>query len=157
MYNRSLTSTDEWETPQWLFDKLSNIFHFDLDVCATAKNTKCVHFFNEEDNSLLQSWHARKCWMNPPYSRILEKFVEKAHDTMCNGGNVVALLPARTGTKWWYNYCRDVEVWFLKGRLKFENMGSTPVNCAPFPSALVFFNSKNNKCGQFSNRDPKTL
>lgn len=32
----------EWETPQDLFDKLNEEFHFSLDVCATPENTKKV-------------------------------------------------------------------------------------------------------------------
>ncbi|MFQ5582694.1 MAG: NAD(P)-dependent oxidoreductase [Mariprofundaceae bacterium] len=37
MLNKALftSRSDEWETPQWLFDKLNNRFEFALDVCET--------------------------------------------------------------------------------------------------------------------------
>jgi DNA N-6-adenine-methyltransferase (Dam) len=39
--------TAEWETPQPFFDKLHSEFHFTLDVCATAENTKCARPYQE--------------------------------------------------------------------------------------------------------------
>ena len=48
---------------------------------------------------------------------------------------MVCLLPARTDTRWWHDYCVKGEVMFLKGRLKFGDAD----NSAPFPSALVVF------------------
>ena len=57
---------------------------------------------------------------------------------VCGGGDadlVVCLLPARTDTAWWHDYCMKGEVQFIRGRLKF----GTARNAAPFPSALVIF------------------
>lgn len=50
------SKTDMWETPQNLFDRLNRVFHFDLDVCATAENAKCERYFTERDNGLEQPW-----------------------------------------------------------------------------------------------------
>ena len=52
----------------------------------------------------------------------------------------MALLPARTDTKWFHNYIYQqpsVELIFLKGRLKFGD----GKNSAPFPSMLAIFSS----------------
>lgn len=43
---------DTWETPQDFFDKLDDIFHFDIDVCATADNAKCSVYYTPEDDGL---------------------------------------------------------------------------------------------------------
>jgi hypothetical protein len=51
------------------------------------------------------------------------------------GATVVCLLPARTDTRWWHDYCSKGEVMLIKGRIKFGNSN----NCAPFPSAIVVF------------------
>jgi DNA N-6-adenine-methyltransferase (Dam) len=59
--------TAEWETPQPFFDKLHSDFHFTLDVCATAENTKWARFHTKSDNGLVQ-WTG-VCWLNPPYGR----------------------------------------------------------------------------------------
>ena len=79
------------------------------------------------------------CWMNPPYGRAIAKWVKKAFDTAAQGnGTVVCLLPARTDTAWWHDYCMQGEITFVRGRLKF---GDGP-NSAPFPSAVVVFSQK---------------
>lgn len=50
------SGSDEWETPQWVFDSLNAEFHFNLDVCATSANRKCERFFTPEEDGLKQSW-----------------------------------------------------------------------------------------------------
>lgn len=133
------SQSDMWETPQDLFDKLNEEFHFNLDVCAIASNAKCAAFYSPEQNGLIQPWYGR-CWCNPPYGRQVGKWVKKAYDTAYIDGNlVVMLLPARTDTKWFHEYIYGkAEIRFLKGRLKF---GSSK-NSAPFPSMIVIFEPK---------------
>ena len=48
--------SDEWSTPQDLFDKLNEEFKFTLDPCATSENAKCKRYFTAEQNGLLQDW-----------------------------------------------------------------------------------------------------
>lgn len=57
-----------WGTPQWLFNKLNNVFNFTLDVCAVLETAKCQNFYTPEINALEQQWKGT-CWMNPPYGR----------------------------------------------------------------------------------------
>ena len=129
------SNTCEWGTPQWLFDELNNEFHFELDVCANEYNHKCERYFDEEMDGLKQEWKGM-CYMNPPYGRQIGNWVKKAYESVVGGGTtVVCLLPSRTDTKWWHDYCMKGEIRFLKGRLKF-NDGKNP---APFPSAIVIF------------------
>lgn len=126
--------SDEWETPQAFFDELNQEFHFTLDVCATAENRKCLCYIPPELDSLSRSWHGR-CWLNPPYGRQIAKWVQKAYEESQKGRTVVCLLPARTDTRWFHEYCTKGEIRFIKGRLKFG--GCT--NSAPFPSMVVIF------------------
>lgn len=129
----------EWATPQVFFDKLNKVFNFHVDVCANAQNAKCDKFYTKEDNGLSKDWLGT-CWMNPPYGRgITGLWVQKAHlSAKLNNATIVALLPARTDTQWWHNYCKDADVFFVKGRLKF----GVSKNAAPFPSAVVIFRPK---------------
>lgn len=53
------SSTDEWATPQELFDKLNGAFHFTLDPCATPENAKCSKFYTREQDGLKQDWGGR--------------------------------------------------------------------------------------------------
>lgn len=145
MLNQGLFSsrTDMWETPQHVFDELNQEFRFDVDVCATKENAKCATFFSPEMDGLKQEWEGT-CWMNPPYGRQIHLWVKKAYESsLKNGVTVVCLLPARTDTKWWHDYCMEGEIRFIKGRLKFGD----GKNSAPFPSAIVIFGEKS-KGGQ---------
>jgi len=129
--------SEEWETPQSIFDRLNKVFSFTLDVCATRDNKKCQQFFSKQDDGLKQPWHDhRTIWMNPPYGHVIEQWMEKAYTESCKGCVVVSLVPARTDTKWWHSWVDGkAQVTFVKGRLKFG--GSK--NGAPFPSALVVY------------------
>lgn len=122
----------EWETPQWLFELLDDEFHFELDVCASPDNAKCLRYFTKEDDALQQDWHGI-CWMNPPYGREIKEWMAKATQSAESGATVVCLVPARTDTEWWWGNCIDGEIRFLKGRLTFESAGGP----APFPSAVI--------------------
>ena len=94
-------------------------------------------YFTEEIDGLSQEWTGI-CWMNPPYGRTIGKWMKKAYDSSLTGATVVCSVPARTDTNWWHDYAMKGDVEFIKGRLKFG--GSK--NSAPFPSAVVVFNSK---------------
>jgi len=129
------SNTDTWETPQSFFDELDREFKFEIDVCATAINAKCGKFYTPEIDGLSQKWEG-VCWMNPPYGRQIKAWVKKAYESFINNSaTVVCLLPARTDTAWWHDYCMKGEIRFIRGRLKFG--GSK--NSAPFPSAVVIF------------------
>ena len=139
MINQGLmtSKTDEWVTPQDLFDEFNAKFGFTLDPCATPENAKCEKFYTKEDDGLSRDWSGEVVFMNPPYGREIGKWVKKASE-IAGGGLVVALLPARTDTRWFHNYIykqTGVEIRFIKGRIKFG--GSK--NSAPFPSMVVIF------------------
>lgn len=129
------SATDLWSTPQDFFDKLNAVFCFETDVCALPENAKCSRFYTPEQDGLAQEWTG-VCWMNPPYGRAINAWVEKAYDSAkSNGATIVCLLPARVDTRWWHDYCAKGEVYFVKGRLKFGDSRDS----APFPSAVVVF------------------
>ncbi len=131
------SATDDWETPQNLFDELDKEFNFSIDVCASEKNAKCKKYFTKKDNGLTQKWKGN-CWMNPPYGDEISEWIEKAFNSAEEGAIVVCLVPARVDTNWWWDYCRYGEIRFLRGRLKFVG---APAN-APFPSAVIIFPNK---------------
>jgi phage N-6-adenine-methyltransferase len=58
----------EWETPREFFSEVNDVFHFNLDVCATRSNAKCGRYFTKAENGLTQTWNG-VCRMNPPYGR----------------------------------------------------------------------------------------
>lgn len=126
-----------WETPQPFFQRLGDEFRFDIDVCATVNNTKVPKFLLIIDNPLQQTWRGT-VWMNPPYGRVIAKWVQKAIEESRHGVTVVCLLPARTDTRWWHDYVmKAAEVRLIKGRLRFGNslkLGTIPVRTRYLPS-----------------------
>lgn len=137
--NKDLFSSakDDWETPQEFFDEWNAQFHFTLDVCANEKNHKCERFFNKEENGLEKDWGGETVWCNPPYGKTIGQWVRKCWtEAQKNKTKVVALLPARTDTRWFHDYVYGKAiVYFVKGRLKF----GTSKNSAPFPSMVCIW------------------
>lgn len=129
------SATDEWSTPQELFDTIAEAVHPTLDVCATAENHKCEKYFTREQDGLKQDWGGEIIWCNPPYGKNIGAWVERCAK---HKGLAVMLLPARTDTRWWQDHINDnpnAIVRFIRGRLKFGGAK----NPAPFPSAIVIF------------------
>lgn len=134
------SKSNEWTTPQHLFDELNREFNFTLDPCATDENAKCSKYFTIEDDGLSKDWSNDVVFMNPPYGREIKKWIKKAYEESLNGAIVVCLIPARTDTTYWHDFIFDKadDIKFLKGRLKFGNSK----NSAPFPSAIVVYEYK---------------
>ena len=130
------SSSDEWSTPQELFDELNAEFHFDLDPCATQDNAKCETFYTLQENGLEHSWGGCRVFCNPPYSEI-SKWVEKCYREGCKDNTtVVLLIPSRTDTRYFHNFIyQRTEIRFIKGRLRFGDKQDN----APFPSMIVIF------------------
>lgn len=135
-----ISKTDDWATPQALFDRLNAVHNFDLDAAASSTNHKVDKWFGLDHpdlwrrDGLTAEWDGERVWLNPPYGRILNEWVAKAADhVQRNKAEVVLLLPARTDTRWFHEYCVNHSVEFLKGRIKFGDSK----HGAPFPSIIV--------------------
>lgn len=142
------SKSNEWETPRWLFDILNQEFNFQLDAASTTENALCSKFFTQDSDALVVDWSQHKSiFLNPPYSRLIGKFIKKAYEESQKDCTVVLLIPARTDTRFWHDYCSKGEVRFIRGRLKFVNKafpswnkeGNFKSSPAPFPSAIVIF------------------
>lgn len=137
------SNDDSWTTPRDFFDKINSEFNFGLDAAALASSTLVPdnwygpdHPDSSRQDALVLDWNLdtnQPIWLNPPYGRTIKLWVNKADSIAKAGGIVVCLVPARTDTSWWHDYCIHHEIRFLRGRLKFGNQP----NCAPFPSALI--------------------
>ena len=127
--------TDEWPTPDWLFELLDREFRFTLDPCSSDANARCARHFTRREDGLAQDWTRHVVFMNPPYGREIGLWMRKAFASAQAGATVVCLVPARTDTAWWHAYAVHGEIRFLRGRLKFGKAAQG----APFPSAVVVF------------------
>ena len=124
------SATDQWATPQVVYDNIIDHLAIDpqWDLSADASNTKCPNFIDEKQDSLVTKWpDGEVCWLNPPYGNMLKKFALKCASEF-DGPNppakVVWLVPARTDTSWFNTlttHAKCSKVMFLKGRIKFGN------------------------------------
>jgi phage N-6-adenine-methyltransferase len=125
--------THEWETPPDFFAALDREFAFTLDAAASSDNAKCLIYY---DNFGLDLPWEGIVWCNPPYGTKIGKWVAKGYREAQKGSTVVMLIPSRTDTAWWHDYCmKAAEIRLVRGRLRFS--GAT-IN-APFPSAVIVF------------------
>lgn len=134
--NKGMMSSNsvEWATPKVLFEELNREFNFTLDPCCTKENAKCSKFYTIEDDGLSKDWSGEIVYCNPPYGKVITKWVQKCYEENQKGTTVVMLIPARTDTKYFHNYIYGKhEIRFIKGRLHF-NESKKP---APFPSMVV--------------------
>ena len=130
------SNSDEWATPQELFDSLNAEFRFNLDACATSENHKTEDYFTQAENGLIQSWGGRRVFCNPPYSKIKDWVKKAYYESFTPNTLIVLLIPARTDTQYFQEYIyHRAEIRFISGRLKF---GNAKYN-APFPIMLVIY------------------
>lgn len=132
---RQAGATDEWYTPPEILNALPR---FDLDPCAPVGGPMfhhCPYWWTKLDDGLSKPWFGH-VWLNPPYSAPLEWMKR-----MAEHGDGVALIFARTETRWWQDHVfgRADEIRFLRGRLKFVREDGTVGDSAPAPSALVAY------------------
>lgn len=99
--------SDEWQTPQVLFDELNTEFSFDIDLCATYYNAKLENFYTDYLNNIMGSKRSKDLeftlklnagvhFMNPPYSNP-RPFIEKAWEDSkyCK---IICLVPSAIKT-----------------------------------------------------------
>lgn len=121
--------TDHWSTPKGVYNELDKRFNFNDDPCPLNNN--------DGIDGLQRSW-GKSTFVNPPYSRLRD-WCKKAYEESQKGKVVVMLIPSRTDTRAWHDYCMKAdEIIFIKGRLKFGNAK----NSAPFPSAIIIFDGR---------------
>lgn len=145
----------DWWTPQAMREQVLATWPIGLDVAASRDNRLVENYLglDHEDPSrrdalawdhwaeLIPEDHF--AYANPPYTPkpVLSGFLSRAAATAAAGRGVVALVPASTGTTWWWENIIEAgaTVEFLRGRLAFEgphaNAGTGSV--APWGCALV--------------------
>ncbi len=140
------SESSEWGTPPNVAMPMLERFRFTRDVCAKRSNALVPRYWSRRDDALAQRWGRNprsRLWMNPPYGRGSRIWIEKAATAGCL---VVCLLPSRTDTVAWHKWVmHSEEILFVRRRITFlvprngrYYMAPAP---APFPSAIVVFNS----------------
>lgn len=111
-------ATNEWYTrPRYIAAAREVMGSIELDPASCAAANEIVQaerYFTKEQNGLLQEWHARSLWLNPPYGRTAKQqglhqssiklFVDKCLDAYRRGDVLQAIILATTevNAKWFY-------------------------------------------------------
>lgn len=132
--------TDVWLTPKSITDRIGS---FDLDPCSIDDHPWQIarYWWTESNNGMAKSWRGR-VWLNPPFGRQADKWVER----LAEHGNGIALLAARTETIAWFRnvWTKAHAVLFLKGRPHFHRRDGTRASFnSGAPIALIAYGSPN--------------
>jgi len=138
------SESPEWYTPKNIIDAVLDMFgEIDLDPCSNATgedaNVPAKMHFTETDDGLSRAWSG-KVYMNPPYGRIVAKWVEKLIHEYFEGDvtEAIALIAARTDTQWFNRLGKGGFMWCaIEGRVLFSGPAARG-NTAPFPSAIFY-------------------
>lgn len=128
------SQSSEWRTPPWLFKRFDDLYHFDLDACATEDNSLCgVQFYDidrkyqdQDAEGVAKMRSAIFC--NPPYdtkslTQISTHLIHVCQFAKDIHKRVVAVLlcPCKTDQEWWMNACYfATKICFIQGRLRFS-------------------------------------
>lgn len=134
--------SDYWNTPKELYNHIiNNLKYYDYNPANSF-----ITPFNYNANL----YYKDKIYINPPFS-ILSKheFIETIQELIMYENELLLLIPARTDTRYFHRLLElKPEIYFIKGRLKFNDKGT-----APFPSLIMMFNIKNtNEIKTFFNK-----
>lgn len=114
-------ATDVWLTPPEIIDALGP---FDLDPCAAVGQPwdTATRHLTIEDDGLAHDWHGF-VWCNPPFGPEAGKWL----DRMAEHRDGIALVPARTETRWFIRavWSSADAVLFLHGRPHFHRPDGT--------------------------------
>lgn len=126
----------EWYTPKHIIDAVIEVLgRIDIDPCAEPqKAVPALIHYTEKENGLIQEWNG-KVYMNPPYGRVINEWIDKLISEYKTGRTTeaIALVPGRIETKW-FRRLQAKYVCNIKGRLSFTENG----NSAPFPSVAIY-------------------
>lgn len=131
---------DEWLTPPAIISKLGP---FDLDPCSPINRPweTATNHFTINDDGLSKDWFG-KVWCNPPYGKSTGEWLNK----LCEHGNGIALIFARTETKLFFDYVwyNADAILFIEGRLFFHHVdGSRAKANSGAPSVLIAYGPEN--------------
>jgi hypothetical protein len=115
MKDRNLPHSDNWATPDYIYQPLNDEFSFNFDPCPLNPSP--------DVDGLLIEWGERN-FINPPYNvKGKAAFINKAVEEMKKGKLCVLLLPVSTSTKLFHDIIlKNISepIRFFKGRIKFK-------------------------------------
>lgn len=131
-------------TPPYILEPVRRALDgIDLDPCTEPDNpTGAAQYFTAENDGAAEPWDARAIYVNPPYSKARERWVNRCIEAASNGSRVVLLIPSHTDTRLFHKAVATAShVVFIKGRVKFGVLrANRRQEAASHPSCLICWN-----------------
>lgn len=141
MKNRNQNHSDDWKTPEKIYNPLNEEFKFDFDPCPYQ------HDLTKWDGLKIE-W-GQSNFVNPPYSRKLkEAFILKAIEESKKGKLCVMLIPVSTSSAIFHDHIlpNKKEIRFIRGRVKFAGFNTkgeyVTNNSGMHDSMIVIFDGR---------------
>lgn len=138
-----------------------------LDPCTTADNpVNADAFYTPEQDGMTAPWHYGylphlgygdwfpTVYVNPPYSKAREPWVERCIEAGERGQKIILLIPAATDTRIFQRAASAATaVVFIRGRVKFGVLRPNRRQmAASHPSALIGWNTDLEACASLGLR-----
>jgi hypothetical protein len=132
-------------TPAYVLDLVRrDLGGIGLDPCTIDENpTAARAWFTVDTDGLAQPWDAETIFVNPPYGKAREPWVERCIDAGARGARVILLMPSATDTRIFRRAAVSAQaIVFVVGRLKFGTLRpNRRQHAASHPSALLGWNT----------------
>jgi hypothetical protein len=150
-FNNDLRYRDEADprqvqlTPPYILEPVREALggYIALDPCTESDNpTGAEWFYSPPEDGAALPWNAETIFVNPPYGKARERWVDRCIDAGNNGSRVVLLIPAHTDTRVFQRAMWSAQATiFVQGRVKFGVLRPNRRQAAAsHPSALICWN-----------------
>ena len=134
----NMSKNVDWYTPPYIFEALN--YTFDLDPCSPPleryKTRAKNHYILPDKDGLINDWFG-VVWLNPPFGRGIEKWVDKMYNH--NQGVLLTHVTALPN-KWFHQYFDKYRsICFVKGRINFINGLGQSAGSAAHGQMLIGF------------------
>ncbi|GGH93859.1 DNA N-6-adenine-methyltransferase [Arthrobacter liuii] len=132
-------------TPAYVLDPIKEALggSIELDPCTDPDNpVRAERFYAPPLDGAEMPWDAQTIFVNPPYGKARERWVERCMQAADAGSRVVLLIPAHTDTRIFQKAAATgCDIVFIQGRVKFGVLRPNRRQvAASHPSALLCWN-----------------
>lgn len=142
-------STVDWYTPPVIVEALGGKEGFDLDPCTPENPSRlpaCTarRMITPSQDGLATDWWSQAfVWMNPPYGKGMDKWMDKLAN---HAGGGIALVPAHMDPAWMHdfvlNHPNTTAILLTRGRLKFVRPDGSMGTSSPTGSVFVAYGAR---------------
>lgn len=148
-------------TPPYVLDPVRlDLAGIALDPCTETDNpVGADRFYTPPQDGAELPWDAPTIFVNPPYGKARERWVNRCIEAGRAGSAVILLIPAHTDTRIFQTALTTASaVVFVRGRVKFGVLRPNRRQvAASHPSALIGWNTNLAHCGQLGHLAASSL